>query len=193
MRGKLFQGTIKTCSESLKTNKKTGFLLMIIRPEVAQDRAAIATLIARTYGAQGAKIIEQTGELRALDVYRNDLSFIAESDGEKAVQAFSLMTPVAVEGKQVGVVLAPFAMNVYNPEFDVPAFFEAVFEKVEAAGFSHVFALGRLDDLSPLGFEYADAHGITLNEELDPSLLVKVFKNAPKCAGTVVFPQPLLV
>ena len=47
MRGKLFQGTIKTCSESLKTNKKTGFLLMIIRPEVAQDRAAIATLIAR--------------------------------------------------------------------------------------------------------------------------------------------------
>lgn len=162
---------------------------MLIRQEKQEDRSYIATLIARTYGSAGAKIIEQTGQLRALGVYASELSFVAEEEGKPA--AFALMTPVAIAGEMKGVVLAPLALDIHNTNFDIAGFLSQVFDALSAKGFSYVFAMGSLDDLSPLGFVYADSLGLKAHQDIDASLLVKHIAD-DVLQGDVSIPEVLL-
>lgn len=162
---------------------------MLIRPEKQEDKAYIATLIARTYGALGADIIEQTGSLRSLDIYSPELSFVVE---ENKPVAYALFTKVKIENEFKGVVLAPFALDIFKQGFDVTGFLKQVFEKIQQQGFSYIFAMGSLDDLAPLGFVYADSLGFSVNQELDATLLVKHLEG-DALKGSVIFPEVLTV
>jgi predicted N-acetyltransferase YhbS len=162
---------------------------MLIRSEKKEDKAYIATLIARTYGALGAEIIEQTGALRSLDTYAPELSFVAE---DKTPFAYALFTKVKINNQPKGVVLAPFALDLYKQGFDVMAFLNEIFMKVQEQGFSYIFAMGSLEDFSPLRFVYADSLGFSVNQELDATLLVKHLQGET-LKGIVTFPSVLTV
>lgn len=161
----------------------------MIRAEKQEDKSQIATLIARTYGSMGAETIAQTGQLRSLDVYTSNLSFVSESD--ESLDAFALFTAVKMEGDAKGVVLAPFALNIHKLDFDVVGFLNQCFSEIESQGYSYIFAMGNLEDLSPLGFVYADSLNLSVNEALDATLLVKKV-DGPLSSGLVYFPEVLL-
>lgn len=161
----------------------------MIRAEKQEDKALIATLIARTYGEMGAETIAQTGQLRSLEAYKPELSFVSESDSD--INAFALFTPVKMEGEAKGVVLAPFALNIHKADFDVVGFLNHCFSEIESQGYSYIFAMGNLDDLSPLGFVYADSLNLSVNQTLDATLLVKKVEGS-ETTGLVSFPDILV-
>ena len=162
----------------------------MIRAEKQDDKSQIATLIARTYGAAGAETIAQTGQLRSLEVYSSKLSFVSETDTK--IEAFALFTPVKMEGDAKGVVLAPFALDIHKLDFDVVGFLNHCFSEIESQGYSYIFAMGNLEDLSALGFVYADSLNLSVNQSLEATLLVKKVKG-PNTTGLVEFPETLLV
>lgn len=164
---------------------------MPVRPEIAKDKSAIATLIARSYLEDGASTIEQTSVLRSLSSYNNDISLV--SDGDGVVKAFSLYTPVTVAKKPGAVILAPLAIDTKDSAFDTVSFLEETFKKVTAQGSRYVFLMAELDDLSALGFVFAEDLDFTLAGNPPVSLLVKDLGVGDKLSGELDLPDILLV
>jgi predicted N-acetyltransferase YhbS len=133
---------------------------MKLRPETAADRSAIATLIARTYLASGARLIEMTGLLRDLPQYKPELGVLAEIPEHEAPVAYALFTPVTVGGKDGAVLLAPLAMDTDQPDLDYNAFLHLAIDHVRALGYKAVLMHGVADMYAEDGFEAASAHGI---------------------------------
>jgi predicted N-acetyltransferase YhbS len=163
-----------------------------IRSETLEDRAEVARLIARTYLAEGAKVISTTSQLRDLAEYDSDLGVLAEQNGKGA--AYALFTPVKVDdADKVGVMMAPLAVDTALEAFDLADFLGKAADKVKEKGFRYVFALGDADDMAAAGFEKADTIGLTLDAESAGTFLVKDLtpEAGDKVVGQVKCPEVL--
>lgn len=161
-----------------------------MRTEKSEDRSAIATLIARTYLADGARVIEQTSMLRGLDGYDAEKAFVEE--GETGLLSYALYSPLTVSGKDGAVVLAPFAVDTRSDKLDVIGFLNATFEKLKSQSIRYVFVLAKLEDLAELGFAYADESGFELAGHPPVTLLVKDLGVGAALSGVVELPAVLL-
>ncbi|MBI1364273.1 MAG: hypothetical protein GC134_09840 [Proteobacteria bacterium] len=161
---------------------------MKLRHETATDRSAIATLIARTYLASGAKLIEMTGLLRDLPQYKPELGVIGELDNETPPVAYALFTPVKVGGKDGVVLLAPLALDTDQPELDYNAFLHSAIEHVKKLGYKAVLMHGVPEMYVDDGFEPAADVGIKGSISYPgTALLVKNFGTVP--TGDVAYPE----
>ena len=167
-----------------KSTGKTVYI-MAIRSENIQDKSRIATLIARTYAPKGAKVIEQTGLLRALPSYMPELSLVAENADN--ISIFALLTPVKAGAGQ-GVYLAPLAFDDRLEGLDLLGFLQESFTKAQAQGFRYVFVQGRLEDLKELGFQYAAEAGFSHESS---NMLVKDFGTGDVLSGEIILPEGL--
>ena len=163
---------------------------MALRPEKSEDRSAIATLIARTYLADAARVIEQTSLLRDRDGYDENKAFVEDVDGN--LLSYALYSPLSVSGKSGAVVLAPFAVDVKSENLDVVGFLNATFEKLKSQSIRYVFVLAKLEDLAELGFAYADESGFELQGHPPVTLLVKDLGKGDVLSGVVDLPEFLL-
>lgn len=133
---------------------------MQVRSETLADRGRVATLIARTYGVEGAHVIEITGRLREENAYAEGFGLV--TDGE-AVSAYALFTPLDVEGDMSrAVLLAPFAVDTTLTSFDSDAFIEAAMNHMAQKGFRYVFLLGQLDELNRDKYKTVAEAGVRL-------------------------------
>ena len=156
---------------------------MQIRCETANDRGRVATLIARTYGAQGAHVIELTGRLRAESSPKNELGFVAEVESE--VEAYALFTPLqAGSSDHSAALLAPFAVNIQNTDFDAQSFVRSAIDKVKEQGFRYVFLLGLPQELEEDGFLPAEESGLSFEKGVETGhILVRDFGD--KCGASI--------
>jgi predicted N-acetyltransferase YhbS len=163
---------------------------MQIRNEKAQDRSSIATLIAKTYLADGARTIEVTGILRDMPEYSEKHAFIAEED-DKAV-AYALFTKLKVGEKGEALLLAPLAVDT-KEDVDVDKFLLQVFEKLKDQGCDLILMHGSVEQYHDLGFDVASKLGIDdgISVEGVDLLLKNISGKAVTEAGTVNLPECL--
>lgn len=160
---------------------------MNLRPETDQDRSAIATLIARTYLENGAKLIEMTGLLRDLPQYRHDLGVLAET--EAGPVAYALFTPLEIGGSEGAVLLAPLAMDTDQPELDYNTFMHQAIERVKDMGFKAVLMHGAADMYADDGFVPATKHGIVSSISYPgATLLIKPLVEGIDMTGDIAYP-----
>lgn len=159
-----------------------------LRPELAQERSRIATLIARSYGALGAQMIDMTGQLRSLPTADKDLAVVWADDNDKAV-AYALFSPLTV-GNAQALLLAPLAMDSKHPEIDYNAFLQDAIAHAHGLGHSTILMHGDLQEYKALGFMDAEDKGITSDLHYPGGILlahVQGDDNLPK--GKVVYPD----
>lgn len=145
---------------------------MTIRPETAADRSRVATLIARTYATEGAKVIEITSKLREAVGYDKELGFVSDND---SVDAFVLFTPLKVGGREdQALLLAPFAVDTHEENFDAKSFVEGAIDKVAKKGYRYIFLLGHLEELGEENYSTIDSLSLELEEGIASAhILVK--------------------
>lgn len=129
-----------------------------VRSEIPADRSRVATLIAKTYKAEGARVIEKAGLLRALPQFNKNLALVAEHNAE--VVAFALLTPVQV-GDVAGraALLAPLAFAA-EAAADMPAFLETIAQKAKQQGITCLLVQGEAGSAPAAGFVPAHSCGI---------------------------------
>ncbi len=128
-----------------------------LRTEKPEDRGRVATLIARTYLADGARTIEMAARLRAHS--GKTLCVVGDTDGE--AQAFALFLPIRVGAvDNAAVLMAPFATDTYNEALDLNSFFNDALSHVEKAGYRYVLMHGDPQLYADEGFVEAAELGI---------------------------------
>lgn len=160
----------------------------ILRPELAQERSRIATLIARSYGALGARMIDMTGQLRNLPAANKDLAVVWADDSDKAV-AYALFTPLTV-GNEQALLLAPLAMDSKHPELDYNSFLQEAMAHAHGLGHNTILMHGDLQEYKDLGFADAEDKGITSDLHYPGGILLAHVQgegNLPQ--GKVVYPD----
>lgn len=165
-----------------------------LRPERAEDRSRIATLIARAYGARGARVVEMAGALRELPQHQDSLSIVGVND-HKDVIAYALFTPVKV-GKtdNVAVYWAAAGFDTTHEELDVAAFLQQVLQYVQRKGWHYVLCHGDLAQMQGLGFEDAEKLKISGNLRIQNAALLACFDGADTAVlaqGHIEFPESL--
>lgn len=166
----------------------------VIRAETESDITPIATLIARTYLAEGAQTIELVSKLRNQDDYNADLSLVGDIGNQPS--AFAMFTPVKVgDAEDVAVFAGPLASDSKREDLIFSDFLERALDKVKAQSFRYVFLFGVPGMFEELGFETASDKGF--EDSLKPQgveLLVKDLDDGaePKAQGVVVLPEVMV-
>lgn len=142
-----------------------------IRPETASDRAAVATVLARSYLGDGAAAIAMLSNLRELPGFKPDLALVGVV--EKKVSAFAALTPVKVGGKNAAaLLLAPIALDPQNPDLTAAHWVDTVLAEVARQGHRYVLVQGAPGVYLPQGFIAAKDLGIISNTDDDDSQLL---------------------
>ncbi|MFZ2619854.1 MAG: hypothetical protein WAX89_03180 [Alphaproteobacteria bacterium] len=168
-----------------------GMGVLKIRTEKQEDKARVATLLARTYRAEGVKAIELAGEIRRQPARDMSLAMVAEDDGEAI--ACAMFTPVTVGSQQKAVVLASLGFDTKKEQLDVFAVLNGVLDKVKDQGHRYVLMRGDAKTFGQQGFVRSQDMGLTftgkesdwLVKDLDPEASGKV-------SGKVELPAYLL-
>ena len=163
---------------------------LTIRREEAADRGQIASLIAKTYLADGVNIIEVTSALRD-EAGENSLGIVGAVDGKAVIYALFTPTQVA-DSKTDAVLLTPFAFDVSYAESGLEGFMDQALEVVAGEGYTHVLALGNIVDMQADGYMLAESLNINLDKDAGASLLVKPLKETTSLSGTVHLPSCVL-
>ena len=164
-----------------------------VRPETIDDRTSIATLIARTYLAEGAHTIELASKLRNLQNHQADLSLVGEIDGQAV--AFTMFTPVKI-GKTADAALlaAPMARDVRRDDVDFIDFLAQAMAVVKEQGQRYILLFGEKDMFESLGF--VPAADLNIKDTIKPigaELLAKDLTPTAKggVQGAVEYPDVL--
>jgi len=161
---------------------------MKLRTERDEDRSQIATLIARTYLENGAKLIEMTGLLRDLPAYKAAHGVIAEVDD--TLCAYALFTPLAVGGSKGAVLLAPLAMDPERPDVDYNGFMHKAIDEMKTLGFKAVLMHGVAQMYEDDGFKPASTFGIKGSISYPGAdLLLKPLADSMPLTGDVTYPE----
>ncbi len=163
---------------------------MQIRNEKPEDRAEIATLIARTYMSDGVEVIEKTGILRDMPAYDTKHTFVAEEDGE--MLAYALFTLLKVGDNGEALLLAPLAIDT-NKEFDIAGFLSEIFETLKNQGHNYILMHGDVNQYKDLGFVDAKKMGIDDGLSVEGvDLMIKNISDTPVTEiGMVDLPECL--
>lgn len=168
-------------------------VVMNLRFETLADRGRIATLIARTYGKEGASVIEITGKLREENGYADGYGIVSVGDD---IDAYVLFTPLKVNGKiSSAALLAPFAVDTSLPHFDADQFVQMASEKIAAKGIRYILLLGQLDELNSEQYKTAELAGLKLAPGVaSQNVLVRDLgeQYGPAVDGDIHFPLCLL-
>jgi len=144
------------------------------RPETLADRAAVATVLSRTYLADGAAAIALISALREMPGFMPELSLVG-TIGNK-VSGFATLTKVAVGGKPgAALLLSPIAIDTSNPDATPTHWVEAVLAEVSRQGYRYVLVQGEPAVYLPCGFVPAKTIGVFDGNSSDShsQLLVK--------------------
>lgn len=164
---------------------------LTLHPAKPADISLAATLIARTYTDQGAKMIEMTGQLRGLPDMKDEYGVLIADDREEAV-GYALFTPVGVGSAQkAAALLAPLAYDTGRDDLNPNDILKMALAYAQEKGFRYVLMHGDLAACAPLGFEDAENHSVTSAVRYaDTILLLKDFgQGAPESiSGDVVYP-----
>jgi predicted N-acetyltransferase YhbS len=163
---------------------------MHIRNEKPEDRSAAATLIARTYLADGARTIEITGILRDIPQYDPKHAFVVEKDDK--VIAYALFTSLKVGESGEALLLAPLAFDT-REVVDTNAILLEIFEKLKAQGHDYILMHGDMEQYQGLGFDMASKLGIDdgINVEGVDLLLKNISGKPVSETGRVDLPECL--
>jgi predicted N-acetyltransferase YhbS len=145
-----------------------------IRPETLADRAAVATVLARTYLADGAAAIAMLSALRDMPGFMPELALVGSINSK--ISAFAALTKVAVGGKPgAALLLSPIALDTQNPEATNTHWVEAVLAEVGRLGHRYVLVQGEPGVYLPCGFVPAKTLGVfdSSSEDSRSQLLVK--------------------
>ena len=162
-----------------------------LRPEKPAERAAIATLLARAYGAAAVGVIELIGTLRRLPSYKPELTCVGITD--RKIGAYALFTPVMVGSQpHAALLLAPVAMDPNVVGNLAPSvWLQQVLTHVTRQGFRYVLVQGDPKVYLPEGFVPATNLGVTgATPPTGELLLVKdLHPGRPtSLSGAVVYP-----
>lgn len=163
-----------------------------IKNETPQSRGAVATLIARTYLADGVDIIELTSKLRDLPQHSASLAFIAEQN-DKPV-AYAMFTKLKV-GEGEAAFLAPVALDERSEDFDYFAFLQAVEKRLKAQDIRYVMVHGDREVYATADFKLASEFGVESDVTFpDSDLMIKDLtpEKADEIGGKVEYPEFLL-
>ena len=162
-----------------------------LTPETPADRSLVATLIARTYLAVGADMIEMTGRLRGLPQHRDELGVLAANAQNQAL-GYALFTPVSVgTGKEEALLLAPLAYDTLHEGIDPNALLGAMLNYAKDKGYRYVLMHGDLEACRELGLKDAEEIGVTSAVHYPNTiLLVKDFEPGTPAtlSGAVHYP-----
>jgi predicted N-acetyltransferase YhbS len=131
-----------------------------IREEQESDRARVATLLARTYGAEGAKAIELAGELRRLPGWVAPLFLLAE--GEPDALACALFAPVKVADEEKQAVVLAFVGFDTKQQINLHDFIGQAVEQVKSQGYRYVLMRGDAQEFAAQGFARTREQGLEL-------------------------------
>lgn len=161
---------------------------MALRHETPDDRAAIATLIAKTYGTAAADIIEKTGFLRNEKTLGDPVGYVWDEAGE--LKAYALCSPVVEGGK--AVFMGPLAFDLSDEKFDFAQFLPSVFKANTKANIDAIIIAGNEDDNKDMGFVSAESLKIKANKTIDGGvLLVKPMVDSFKGGFALKLPDAL--
>jgi predicted N-acetyltransferase YhbS len=127
-----------------------------LREEQAADRAAVATLIARTYQTTAVQVIELASQLRHLE---GAVGLVGELAG--AASAYTLLVPVTITGEATAALLAPIAVDMRQEELDFDGWLTAVKEAAQQRGVRYLLLHGEIDAFTAQGFVPAAQHQLT--------------------------------
>ncbi len=141
-----------------------------IRTEEDKDKSSVATLLAKTYGAEGVKAIELASELRRNIPQPSLLSMVAEQDG--IMVACALYAPVKMdEGKDIAVMVS-LGIDTQK-QIDVKGFLEETINRVQQQGYSYVLMRGTAEDFAEQGFVRSRETKLDLGKVDEGDWLVK--------------------
>ena len=162
---------------------------LTIRLETEEDRSRVATLLARTYRADGVKAIEQAGELRQQEGDKASLAYVAEQAGE--IVACAIYSPVTVDAKPVSaVLLASLGVDTKRP-IDVTSFLDDTLSKVKSGGHRYVLMRGDINEFAEKGFVKSQEIGLDFGKADEGDWLVKDLESTDKVdlSGKVDIPD----
>ncbi len=167
---------------------------MKIRTEQPADKSRVATLLARTYRAEGVKAIELAGMMRraAEENAAATASLVAETDAGDDIQACAFFAPVTVgDQPNAAMVLAAFGFDT-KQDFDIQSCLNAYFDQIKDHGHAVVFMQGDIEMFRDAGFKRTREVGINIPRD-DGTWLVKHLTdaNAPLPQGVVDLPAYL--
>ncbi len=165
---------------------------LTIRPERAEDEAAIAAVVEAAFGKRStARLVEL---LRASPCFIPELSLVAEADGRVVGHVMITTAWLDDEGQRRPVAnLAPLAVEPTHQRAGVgSALMQAVIAGAEARGEPLVVLEGHPDYYPRFGFEWSVPLGITIDlPDWAPREAAQVFKLSaydPAVKGRVVYP-----
>lgn len=164
-----------------------------IRTEKPEERSRVATLIARAYGARGARAIEAAGCIRELPEYKDSLSMVGVNEQNEVV-AYALFVPVKVGGVDDAAAYWSTIGFDANEEVDIAAFLEQVLESMKNKGWHHVLCHADAEQMKPFGFVEAASVKITMDLDIKGATLLARFDGddtAPILRGAVDYPACL--
>ena len=144
------------------------------RPETVADRADVATVLSRTYLADGAAAIALVSALREMPGFMPELALVGTISNK--ISAFAALTKVAVGGKPgAALLLSPIAIDTQNPSANPTHWVEAVLSEVGRQGYRYVLVQGDPGVYLPCGFVPAKTLGVFDGNSSDnhSQLLVK--------------------
>lgn len=124
-----------------------------LRPEKTEDRAQVATLIARAYGADGAFVVELAAKLRAHNAAGAPLAFVGET--AKGLAAFALFTPLEFDGVGKVAFMSPIAADE-RQEIAMEDFMQNAYKTLAEQSYTHVAVLGDADEMLTHGFKKSE-------------------------------------
>lgn len=164
-----------------------------IRAEKPEERSRVATLIARAYGARGARAIEVAGCIRDLPEYRDSLSMVGINEQDEIV-AYALFVPVKVGGTaEAAAYWAAIGFDAVD-DLDLANFIEEILKSMQNKGWHHILCHANPEQLKPFGFADAAAAKISMDLEIAGASLLSRYDGddtAPPIRGAVEYPECL--
>lgn len=142
-----------------------------IRAETPADRAAVATVLARSYQADGAAAIALACRLRTQPAFNPQLALVGLVDNK--IVACATLTPVTVGAHpEAALMLAPVALDPQHPDVTPALWVEALLAEVARQPYRYVLVQGDPAVYQPHQFVAATTLSVTGEADAEQSVLM---------------------